>query len=98
MIHAAALLCAALSSAHGVLAQQVKVPANFQVGAKWQIEIQSTLDDTKPLQPTDAVVWDLDLYHLARNPGVVTYLRVRLSVIPFQSLEKTLKTGKEKQP
>ncbi len=77
MINTASLLCAAALSAQGVLAQQVKVPSNFQVGVKWQIEIQNTLDDTKPLQPTDAVVWDLDLYHLARNPGVVTYLRVR---------------------
>ncbi|AEO68168.1 cdf006f0-f919-4db2-bd3c-104b2af2c52d [Thermothielavioides terrestris] len=54
---------------------QVRVPTNFQVGVKWQIEIQNTLDITKPLEPSDAVVWDLDLYHVARNPGIVDYLR-----------------------
>lgn len=57
---------------------QVKVnpPAGFDVGVKWQIEIQNTVDITKPLNPTDALVWDVDLYHVARNPGIIDYLRV----------------------
>lgn len=76
MMKGAALLLAA-----GLLSQrasaQVNVPPNFEVGVKWQIIIQNTIDIKAPLQPTDAVVWDLDLYHVARNPGIVDYLRVR---------------------
>ncbi|KAK4233737.1 glycoside hydrolase superfamily [Achaetomium macrosporum] len=58
----------------GALAQ-VDVPPNFTVGVPWQIIIQNTLDVTRPLQPTNVTVWDLDLYHIARNPNTVEYLR-----------------------
>jgi len=67
-------------SVWGTLAQR-QVPPEFKIGVKWQIEIQNTIDVKAPLQPTDAVVWDLDLYHIARTPDVVTHLRVRLT--PF---------------
>ncbi|KAK4154239.1 glycoside hydrolase superfamily [Chaetomidium leptoderma] len=70
----ASSLIAASLSISGTVAQ-VKVPPNFVVGAKWQIVIQNTIDISAPIAPTDAVVWDLDLYHVARTPGIVNYLR-----------------------
>ncbi|KAM7206087.1 glycoside hydrolase [Naviculisporaceae sp. PSN 640] len=54
---------------------QVDVPPNFGIEVKWQIEIQSTLDNNSALTPTDALVWDLDLYHVSRHPEVIGYLR-----------------------
>jgi len=58
---------------------QVKVPPEFKPGSnlKWQIEIQNTIDTSKPLVPS-VTVWDIDLYHAARNPDVIPYLRVSL--------------------
>ncbi|AEO59827.1 glycoside hydrolase family 114 protein [Thermothelomyces thermophilus ATCC 42464] len=70
----AVFLLAAASAIRGSLAQ-VRVPPNFEVGVKWQIVIQSTIDVNPPLEPADAVVWDLDLYHVARTPEVVSHLR-----------------------
>jgi len=72
----AQLLAAALS-AQGALAQ-VNPPPNFrpEQDLKFQITIASTLDTTVPLQPADADVWDLDLYHVARHPEIVDFLRV----------------------
>lgn len=58
---------------------QVNVPPEFDPNATFQITIQHTLDITAPLQPADATVWDVDLYHVARNPGVIEYLRSRNS-------------------
>ena len=58
------------------MAQAVTKPANFVPQQKWQIEIMNTLDITKTLVPTDATVWDLDLYHLQRHPDIVDFLRV----------------------
>ena len=81
MKHAAPFLAAALSL-QGTLAK-VNVPPNFQIGVKWQIVIQSTINIEAAIQPTDAVVWDLDLYHVARTPGIVDYLHVRLVLIPY---------------
>jgi len=56
----------------------VKVPAEFKAGAslKWQIEIQNTLNTSAALVPS-VPVWDLDLFHVARTPETITYLRVR---------------------
>ena len=62
----------------GAMAQAVTKPANFVPQVKWQIDIMNTLDITKPLVPTDALVWDLDLYHLQRHPEIVDFLRVPL--------------------
>jgi hypothetical protein len=56
---------------------QVNVPPRFEVGVKGQIVIQNTIDPNGALQPTDALVWDLDLHHVSRNPGIIDYLRVR---------------------
>ncbi len=61
----------------GVLGYRVDVPPDFTPGVKWQIEIQATLDIKAPLVPTDALVWDLDLYHLARHPEIIGFIRVR---------------------
>lgn len=77
----ASLLIAGLSL-HSALAQ-MDVPPNFQVGVKWQIIIQNTINTSAPLQPADALVWDLDLYHIARTPGVVNHLRVRATLDLF---------------
>jgi len=64
----------------GLGVAQVKVPPEFKPGSnlKWQIEIQNTIDTSKPLVPS-VTVWDIDLYHAARNPDVIPYLRVSLS-------------------
>ncbi|KAK5655872.1 hypothetical protein OQA88_5411 [Cercophora sp. LCS_1] len=56
-------------------AQVVDVPPGFTPGVKWQIDIQHALDTSAPLVPTDAPVWDLDLYFISRNPGTIDYLR-----------------------
>lgn len=74
MKRTASLVTAGLSI-HGALAQ-VNVPPSFEVGVKWQIVIQNTLNPTAPLQPADAVVWDLDLYHVARTPELASHIRV----------------------
>lgn len=74
MKRTASLFAAGLSIQQALA--QVNVPPAFEVGVKWQIIIQNTIDIKTPLQPSDAVVWDLDLYHVARNPGIVEYLRV----------------------
>ncbi|KAM7184983.1 Glycoside hydrolase superfamily [Rhypophila sp. PSN 637] len=63
--------------ATGAAAQVVK-PANFVPGVKWQIDIMASLDITKTLTPTDALVWDLDLYHLQRHPDIITFLRSKI--------------------
>lgn len=55
---------------------QVNVPPGFEPNVKWQIVIQNTIDINASVEPADALVWDLDLYHLARNPGIVDHLRV----------------------
>lgn len=57
---------------------QIRVPPEFKVGAKWQIEISTSLDHTKPLTPS-VPIWDVDLYHLARTPEIIPYLRVSIS-------------------
>jgi hypothetical protein len=56
---------------------QVRVPPEFKPGfnLKWQIEIQHAVDTSKPLAPS-VTVWDIDLYHAARNPDIIPYLRV----------------------
>lgn len=74
MKRAAQVLTAGLSAQAGLA--QVSVPDNFTPGVKWQIIIQNTLDISKPVEPTDAVVWDLDLYHVARTPEIVDHLKV----------------------
>ncbi|KAK3317028.1 glycoside hydrolase family 114 protein [Apodospora peruviana] len=61
----------------GVVAQVTK-PANFVPEVKWQIDILNTLDTTKTLTPTDALVWDLDLFHLARHPEIIDFLRGKI--------------------
>lgn len=78
MKRATSLLTAGLSIS-GSLAQ-VDVPSNFVPGVKWQIIIQNTLDPVAAVNPSDAVVWDLDLYHIARTPEIVSHLRVRLAL------------------
>ncbi|KAK3380596.1 glycoside hydrolase family 114 protein [Lasiosphaeria ovina] len=55
--------------------QTISVLPNFTPGVKWQIEIQHTIDVTKPLVPKDALVWDIDLYHVQRHPEIISYLR-----------------------
>ena len=71
----ASLIACALGLPQQVLAQ-IRVPPEFKVGTKWQIEISTTLDHTKPLTPT-VPIWDIDLYHAARTPDIIPYLRVR---------------------
>lgn len=55
---------------------QVEKPPNFGPEVKWQIEIQSILDNMTTPAPPDALVWDLDLYHVSKHPEIVTILRV----------------------
>ncbi|KAL1844003.1 hypothetical protein VTJ49DRAFT_6407 [Mycothermus thermophilus] len=68
------LLASGLLSATGTLAQ-VTVPSSFTVGAKFQIVIHNTIDPDSPLEPADALVWDIDLFHLARTPEVANHIR-----------------------
>jgi hypothetical protein len=44
--------------------------SRWKPGVKWQIEIQAPIDQTKPLVPDDAVVWDVDLWQ-ANRTGVI---------------------------
>ncbi|KAL2144910.1 hypothetical protein VTI28DRAFT_8371 [Corynascus sepedonium] len=73
MKRATSLLAAGLSIRSSLA--QVEPPPGFEVGVKWQIVIQNTIDIGPPLTPTDAVVWDLDLYHLAGNEEIIPHLR-----------------------
>jgi hypothetical protein len=38
-----------------------------QVGAKWQIILSKVLDTSKPLDPSDAKIWDLDLLNTPKS-------------------------------
>jgi hypothetical protein len=96
MKRATSLLTAGLSIS-GTFAQ-VKVPSNFEPEVKWQIVIQNTIDFTAPVQPADAVVWDLDLYHIARTPEIVGHLRVRHDLLLYIPPDGKMLTGAGKQP
>ncbi|KAK5653202.1 hypothetical protein OQA88_9100 [Cercophora sp. LCS_1] len=65
-------------------------PPSFTPGVKWQIEIQNTISTKAPLKPTDALVWDIDLYHAVRNPSVIPYIR---STIPGATIICYLNAG-----
>ncbi|KAK4163876.1 glycoside hydrolase superfamily [Cladorrhinum sp. PSN259] len=54
------------------------VPSGFKPGVKWQIEIQSPLKTTGSLVPSDAVVWDIDLYFAAKNKDTIPYIRSQI--------------------
>lgn len=57
---------------------QVNVPSGFTPGVKWQIEIQTPLATSGTLQPSDALVWDIDLYQAASNPRIIPYIRSQI--------------------
>ncbi|KAK3389935.1 glycoside hydrolase superfamily [Podospora didyma] len=56
-------------------APSTKTPPGFVPGVKWQIEIQNPLSAKSALAPTDALVWDIDLYHVERNPAIIQHIR-----------------------
>ncbi|KAK0721807.1 glycoside hydrolase superfamily [Lasiosphaeria miniovina] len=72
------LACYGVTGAAAQAAAAGTKPPGFAPGAKWQIDIMNTLDVTKPLVPADAVVWDLDLFHLQRHPEIVDFLRKQI--------------------
>ncbi|KAK3985219.1 glycoside hydrolase superfamily [Cladorrhinum sp. PSN332] len=50
------------------------VPKGFALGAKWQIQIQSPMKTSGDLIPSDALVWDIDLYSAAKNPDTISHI------------------------
>ena len=68
------LLLSALPVAGSVIANRAAInDPRWKPGVKWQIEIQAPLDQTKPLVPEDAVVWDVDLFQ-AQKSGMIRNL------------------------
>lgn len=55
-----------------------KIPDSFQPGVKWQINIQNPVDPRAGLQPADAKVIDIDLFHASKDPTVIPALHVRI--------------------
>jgi hypothetical protein len=55
-----------------------KIPDSFKPGVKWQIEIQNPVDPRAGLQPPDAKVIDVDLFHASKDPTLIPTLHVRL--------------------
>lgn len=54
-----------------------KIPDEFKPGVKWQINIQNPVDPRAGLQPADAKVIDIDLFHASKDPTVIPALHVR---------------------
>lgn len=54
-----------------------KIPGEFKPGVKWQINIQNPVDPRAGLQPADAKVIDIDLFHASKDPTVIPALHVR---------------------
>ncbi|POS75674.1 hypothetical protein DHEL01_v205943 [Diaporthe helianthi] len=48
-----------------------KIPDGFKPGVKWQIEIQNPVDPRVGLQPPDAKVIDVDLFHASKDPTLI---------------------------
>jgi hypothetical protein len=55
-----------------------KIPDAFKPGVKWQIEIQNPVDPRAGLQPPDAKVIDVDLFHASKDPTLIPMLHVRV--------------------
>lgn len=51
-----------------------KIPDEFKPGVKWQINIQNPVDPRAGLQPADAKVIDIDLFHASKDPTVIPAL------------------------
>ena len=58
-----------------LVAARAAKDVRFTPGVKCQIDILHPLDATKTPQPTDAVVWDLDIWMLRDHPEVVKKLK-----------------------
>ncbi|RYP64528.1 hypothetical protein DL771_008717 [Monosporascus sp. 5C6A] len=63
----------------------VRAPAAIPTGVKWQFEIQDPLlvpaNTDDPLEPEDAQVWDIDLWHAYKNPEIVRRLHARQKTV-----------------
>ncbi|RYO78163.1 hypothetical protein DL766_009089 [Monosporascus sp. MC13-8B] len=63
----------------------VRAPAAIPTGVKWQFEIQDPLlvpaNTSDPLEPEDAQVWDIDLWHAFKNPEIVERLHDRQKTV-----------------
>jgi hypothetical protein len=54
--------------------EKAALPAIWEPGVKWQIVLQAPIDITKPLQPADARVWDIDYFHALAHPNIIPHL------------------------
>lgn len=52
------------------------VPAGFEPGVKWQIEIQDPVDPRGGLRPSDAKVVDVDLFQASKDLTLIPALHV----------------------
>ncbi|OAA58158.1 endo alpha-1,4 polygalactosaminidase [Cordyceps fumosorosea ARSEF 2679] len=72
-----------------LVAASDSLPENFKQGARWQVEILSPLqisNTTQKLIP-DADIWDIDLWHVKKNPDIITQLhRLEKTVICYMNL------------
>jgi hypothetical protein len=65
----------------------------WKAGVKWQIEILEPVDITQALVPKNATVWDMDLFHLVKNPGIGKSLKDQGKIIICYFSAGTLHTG-----
>lgn len=54
------------------------IPAAFQPGVKWQIEIQDPVDLRGGLEPSDAKVVDVDLFQASKDLTLIPALHVSI--------------------
>ncbi|RYP68789.1 hypothetical protein DL769_005432 [Monosporascus sp. CRB-8-3] len=63
----------------------VRAPAAIPTGVKWQFEIQDPLlvpaSTGDPLQPEEAQVWEIDLWHACKNSTIVERLHERQKTV-----------------
>ncbi|KAL1873956.1 hypothetical protein Daus18300_003829 [Diaporthe australafricana] len=51
-----------------------QIPGGFEPGVKWQINIQNPVDPRAGMQPADAKVIDVDLFHASMDPTLIPTL------------------------
>jgi hypothetical protein len=76
------LVAASVIAASTIVRRAPTPPASFVPGVTWQIVEQDPIDTSgQPFAPTDALVWDLDLFHVINNKEIIPFLKNKNSSI-----------------
>lgn len=74
--HSSSVPTASLTSTSGT-----GIPAGFEPGVKWQIEIQDPIDPRGGIQPSDAKVIDVDLFQASKDPTLIPALHAAGAIV-----------------